>query len=71
MESQLPTDQEPRHQLMAIDDTAQIGRDAEECDLMDGQPLDDSSEDTFWSAEEHDSQGFDSDSDDTTQHETL
>ena len=31
---------------------------------MDGQPLDDSSDDAFWSAEEHNSQGFDSDSDD-------
>jgi len=47
-------------------ETAQASRDAEECDVMDSQPLDDSSaSDAFWSAEEHNDEI--SDSDDNTQ----
>jgi len=55
----------------ADDDAARLRRDAEECDVMDGQPLDDSSvsDGTFWSAEEHTGDG--SDSEDTTQHGML
>ena len=51
--------------------TAQVGRDAEECDLMDMQRPDDSSaSDAFWSADERNSDGSGSDSD-TTQHGIL
>jgi len=53
------------------DGAAQLDRDAKECDVMDNQPLEDSGDDAFWSAEEYNSQGFDSDSDDTTQHGAL
>ena len=50
---------------------AQVGRDAEECDLMDMQRLDDSrASDAFWSAEEHNSEGSCSDSE-TAQHGVL
>ena len=50
------------------DNAARARRDAEECDVMDSQPLDDDSvsDGTFWSAEEYG--GNASDSEDTTQH---